>query len=203
MRRLQLTGQKFNRITVLSFSHVSNGNSVWNCTCDCGREKKILANDLRTGNTTSCGCVFMEIVKSKPSAMKGKNHKEDTKILMRKAHSGKKYALGTKHTKQTRDKQRLRMTGSGSPSWKGGVSNQKRKKIIAANGGFHSRLEWEQLKQINNYTCLCCGRADKKLTKDHIVPITLGGSNDITNIQPLCLSCNIKKRAKIIDYAHQ
>jgi 5-methylcytosine-specific restriction endonuclease McrA len=36
---------------------------------------------------------------------------------------------------------------------------------------------------------LCCGEA-KPLTVDHVVPVSKGGSNDISNIQPLCLECN-------------
>ena len=40
----------------------------------------------------------------------------------------------------------------------------------------------------------------KKLTVDHIVPVSLGGKNTIDNLQPLCLTCNSKKHNKIIDY---
>ena len=39
----------------------------------------------------------------------------------------------------------------------------------------------------------------KPLTVDHVVPISKGGSNDISNIQPLCCNCNSKKNAKQID----
>jgi hypothetical protein len=32
-------------------------HSRWICQCDCGREKSIRANALRTGDTRSCGCL--------------------------------------------------------------------------------------------------------------------------------------------------
>ncbi|MGH3145755.1 MAG: HNH endonuclease [Rubrobacter sp.] len=49
-------------------------------------------------------------------------------------------------------------------------------------------------------TCLCCGSSDKPLTPDHVVPLSLGGSNLIANIQPLCRSCNARKNVKVVDY---
>lgn len=51
--------------------------------------------------------------------------------------------------------------------------------------------------------CLACGRDDVSLTRDHVVPISLGGDNTIDNIQPLCLACNSGKGARIIDYREE
>lgn len=65
--------------------------------------------------------------------------------------------------------------------------------------GSHTITEWIELKQKYNNRCLCCGINELELTtrshhrvleQDHIVPITKGGSNWITNIQPLCNECN-------------
>jgi 5-methylcytosine-specific restriction endonuclease McrA len=41
--------------------------------------------------------------------------------------------------------------------------------------------------------CLRCGRADVQLTPDHVVPLSRDGLNDLSNIQPLCFSCNSAK----------
>lgn len=68
-----------------------------------------------------------------------------------------------------------------------------------ANGGTHSAREWRDLCAKYNHRCLCCGEA-KPLTIDHVVPLVDGGTNDISNIQPLCLDCNLRKHAQTIDY---
>lgn len=68
-----------------------------------------------------------------------------------------------------------------------------------ASGGDHTMQEWQMLcKQYNN-RCLSCG-SNGPLTEDHIIPISLGGSNNIDNIQPLCVSCNSKKGTHMTDY---
>lgn len=66
--------------------------------------------------------------------------------------------------------------------------------------GRYTVAQWEALLELFNHTCPCCGEAGEKLTVDHIVPISKGGSNTIDNIQPLCLTCNIKKGAKVVSY---
>lgn len=64
MRLQDLTGQRFGKLTVISRAENSKDNHVmWNCVCDCGNTKPIRANALKTGNTTSCGCVHTEVVR--------------------------------------------------------------------------------------------------------------------------------------------
>lgn len=47
--------------------------------------------------------------------------------------------------------------------------------------------------------CLSCG-ATEKISLDHIVPIQKGGTDEVDNLQPLCMSCNSRKGINIIDY---
>lgn len=57
-RTIDLTGQKFGRLTVLEFSHIGKyKRAVWKCLCDCGNVKEIRGEFLRNGDTKSCGCL--------------------------------------------------------------------------------------------------------------------------------------------------
>ena len=56
MRRVDLTGQKFGRLTVVSYAGVDKQQAYWGCICECGTAKKVRANSLRSGHTQSCGC---------------------------------------------------------------------------------------------------------------------------------------------------
>ena len=64
--------------------------------------------------------------------------------------------------------------------------------------GSHTLEEWNDLKDSCGNVCVFC-RSDKKLTKDHIIPLSKGGSDYIENIQPLCRSCNSKKHNHIYE----
>jgi 5-methylcytosine-specific restriction endonuclease McrA len=60
--------------------------------------------------------------------------------------------------------------------------------------------EWVDLRERFGNICLCCRRDDVIITLDHVVPLILGGANEISNVQPLCGSCNSKKGSKDTDY---
>ena len=59
---IDLIGQTFGRLEVISFSHLKNGNSFWLCRCNCENhtEKLITSCNLRNGHTQSCGCYKLE-----------------------------------------------------------------------------------------------------------------------------------------------
>jgi 5-methylcytosine-specific restriction endonuclease McrA len=67
-----------------------------------------------------------------------------------------------------------------------------------ANPGMHTEGQWRAVLEGMEYCCALCGRGDVPMTKDHIVPVSKGGSNDISNIQPLCKPCNSGKRDRIL-----
>lgn len=61
MVRLDLVGQKFGRLKVLSYAYTKGGKALWNCLCDCGNTAIVSTDSLRSGDTTSCGCRKKEV----------------------------------------------------------------------------------------------------------------------------------------------
>lgn len=61
---IDLTGQKFNRLTVISRKGTNKcGNVLWKCKCECGNETVTEGTYLLTGHTKSCGCLLKDSAK--------------------------------------------------------------------------------------------------------------------------------------------
>jgi 5-methylcytosine-specific restriction endonuclease McrA len=95
--------------------------------------------------------------------------------------------------------------GENHPNWKGGielklVSNRNYRALKKNAVGTFSLEEWVLLKVQYGNKCPRCNKnePDIKLTVDHIIPLSKGGSNLIENIQPLCVSCNSYKSNRYI-----
>jgi len=67
-----------------------------------------------------------------------------------------------------------------------------RSRLINAEGSYTIE-EWrERVLQFDN-RCAYCGKKSKRLTPDHYIPLSKGGTNFIDNIIPSCLKCNQTK----------
>jgi 5-methylcytosine-specific restriction endonuclease McrA len=71
-----------------------------------------------------------------------------------------------------------------------------RKRAAGAIAGHHTTAEWLALLEKFGGKCALCGTKEK-LTRDHVMPLSKGGADDIGNIQPLCVSCNSRKGARM------
>lgn len=119
--------------------------------------------------------------------------------------------MGHSVSQETRLKMRMAKLGRRSNAWKHGMSsdaaylNKRNLARIARKAGAkgsHTMAEWIKLKELYDNTCPACKQAEPtiKLTEDHVVPLSRGGSDYIENIQPLCGSCNSRKGTQVIQY---
>ena len=106
----------------------------------------------------------------------------------REKHAEERNAYQREYGKANRDKLTL-------------YTNTRRARKLEAEGS-HTDEEWQELKAFYDFKCLRCGKQEPeiKLTRDHVIPLTQGGSDSIDNVQPLCTRCNSKKNNKHIDY---
>jgi 5-methylcytosine-specific restriction endonuclease McrA len=59
------------------------------------------------------------------------------------------------------------------------------------------KISEQELLKLYRNPCVACGSTEKQ-SLDHIIPVDLGGSHSIGNLQTLCLSCNSSKRNRVM-----
>lgn len=122
----------------------------------------------------------------------------------------KRYDMSTKGKRKARrynrsDKGRqkyvrFRQSDKGQQSRKQDEAIRRTRETQA--GGGYSISQWFNLCEFYDFHCLSCRQRlpFKRLTVDHIKPVSKGGSSFIWNLQPLCETCNKSKGNKEIDY---
>ncbi|MCB1711077.1 MAG: hypothetical protein KDH96_00925 [Candidatus Riesia sp.] len=60
-RRKDITGQKFNMLTVIELDRIENNKSYYKCICDCGKIVTARSDHIQDSRNVSCGCYKREI----------------------------------------------------------------------------------------------------------------------------------------------
>lgn len=80
--------------------------------------------------------------------------------------------------------------------------------------GLPGEITTEQWREILNDFGWCCARCGAHASQieaiypgrmvllevDHVIPVSRGGANNTSNLQPLCQKCNNWKRARVMDF---
>ena len=85
------------------------------------------------------------------------------------------------------------------------IRKHKRRALELGCDGSHTIKEWRYKLELYNHRCAYCNRKlydngnnhINQLTKDHIIPLAEGGTNDIGNIVPACRKCNMSKHKSL------
>ena len=198
---IDLTGQKFGRLTVIEKTDKPQGikrtGTYWKCVCECGNITVGNSSDLRKGDKISCGCFHNEIRKNKAKnligqkfgklTVIGKSDKRDKSGYVQwhcECECGKTIIVNGGNLKRGNTKSCgclfiESMSGEHNPLWKGGITN-----IVEYLRKAHEQWFIECKKQAN-YTCQLTNKTNTKLHTHHLKSfnIIVKEAHDLHNIQ--------------------
>ena len=226
MKALELTGQKFGRLTVIERTDLHKGKKVlWRCLCECGEERLVGTGSLTSGNSKSCGCLdrekaserrrldltgqrFGRLVAIKPLS----ERRRGAIVWVCKCDCGQEverptHDLRCGHTKSCGCLFTDMITGGKThPRYKHGMAhtaayqrehNAKRRALIGDY--FYSNISYHDMQvkiEEAGEMCVYCGAPYEHL--DHVIPLSKGGKHEIDNIVTACAKCNHSKKDKIL-----
>ena len=59
-KAIDMSGERYGKLVVLTQAGIQNKQMMWNCICDCGVRFVASGNSIRRGKTLSCGCVYKQ-----------------------------------------------------------------------------------------------------------------------------------------------
>lgn len=219
---LDVTGQRFARLVALHATDGRIGGCVaWSCLCDCGKQCLVAVKRLKSGNTTSCGCRKIEARQENVGAMKvdmtGRRYGmlvviEHADVVKRTTRWLVAYDCGQRKVVAAGSLAGGKTISCGCASRgkrKGlplmpaktreymSVRGANRRAALRGSVGQFSVVEVSALFDAQKGQCASCAvhLVPSIYHRDHIMPLSLGGGNDIGNIQILCRPCNLLKGA--------
>lgn len=208
-----LAGQSFGRLTAISYIDGTKPTK-WLCKCLCGAATVAVGTNLTRGNTFSCGCQRRENRHKRLIDLRNQTFgrltalypirridmKGNTKWWCRCSCGNEKAidiyclregftiscgcAVGKVVHAPERPEKARKISGA-----------QSSRRRARKNGGSHTKAQIDQMYLDQDGLCACCWTHIKYGTyhKDHKTPVSKGGSDDISNIQLLCIPCNRQK----------
>lgn len=132
------------------------------------------------------------------------NAKFCSKACMGAGMSGENHVMWKGGLRNNREYQRSRAKENWPKYRENALAYQKKRKLrLKAVPGSHTRKEWEDLLERHKCKCAYCGKqmvaelGPDQVTRDHILPVSKGGTDDIINIIPACRACNSSKNNRL------
>jgi hypothetical protein len=88
-KMVDLAGRVFGRLTVQGFSHrdARTNRPMWRCLCSCSEVCMVLARNLISGNTLSCGCYRRDRMASVAKSQPLESRRESQRRMVAKIRS--------------------------------------------------------------------------------------------------------------------
>lgn len=210
-----MVGCRFGLLTVTSIAPKRNYRIYFNCVCDCGKTHAAYKGNLLSGRVSSCGCGKSAAV-SRAVVVDLTGQRFGRLVVVGQSGRKRRFVLwkclcdcGNTSDVTTGD---LRHCGTIScgcaikdrPGLQprevrkraSATKNRRRARIVGSGGSF-TPAQIDDLYAKQRGCCANCGtKLGDRFHRDHKVALSVGGSNDITNIELLCAPCNQRKHAK-------
>ena len=172
--RIDITGKRFNKLVAMRFIKMGRGGkSRWEFLCDCGGIVVRTADNVQTGDISSCGCVGI--------ASRIKHGKSQTLEYHREAH---------------------RRWANENPSKVIANAFKRRKDFRRRVPKWLTKEHWKQINAFYLEAARRTRETGIPHCVDHIHPLrgkTLSGLHVPWNLQVLTVAENLRKSARLID----
>lgn len=200
-------GEKFGKLTVIAEAPPRGkaAEKRVEAQCDCGSVKQFRFADLRSGNTSSCGCKRAEVNREQAKKYHdipcyqscGSLVMAPIRVNRKLCRDCKRKSTNASARKYRREKYSEKAAWYVSdwvkknPDKSAAIKRQYRARKRGAEGVCTSD-EWKEILQKYANKCVDCGRSEPeiKMTVGHAIPLKRGGSNWPKNLIPQCMSCN-------------
>jgi len=211
-----ITGQKFGRLVAVKLAPKIRGQrQKWECMCDCGSTSQAYPGDLKKGTTVSCGCYRSErAARENAKDISGRKFGRLLAIApVEKGHYGVAWQCacecGERQISLSTDLiggrviscgcaniDKPRLTDPSVQSKRNAYGHVRRARKRNAVGRFTAEQISSLFAKQRGRCASCKDKLSNRFHRDHRMPLVLGGSNEIENIELLCSDCNLKKGCK-------
>ena len=219
-----ISGMRFGRLLVGGRVDppMADGRVKWSCLCDCGASVVRTSKNFVNGSAGSCGCLKREAsaknIKDREVSLVGLRFGK----LVVCSESGRpkrgvklwlcRCDCGLDKVARHGDLQKGYVISCGCAAkektvymsqdalGRSAVHNSIRRARKKGAGGRYSTDQVKALLSKQRGRCAghgCGVKLGSAFHRDHIIPLSLGGKNDIGNIQLLCRACNLDKSDKM------
>ena len=222
---IDLTGKRFGRWTVVGRAENVIKMTMWLCHCDCGTERVVHGNALRSGNSQSCGCLQRELA-SKQHLIDETGNRYGRWLVLERAENAKqgktrwlcRCDCGNEGMVMASDLRSGRSQSCGCLNREmitlpeGEAAFNKligSMKSNARDRGYEWALTKEQVRILTKQDCRYCGVEPRQVARgsgmngDYIYNGLDRVDNDrgyeVGNVVPCCGVCNSAKRARTLD----
>ena len=177
-------GDKYGRLTIVKEVKQKNKKRRFLCKCDCGNEIIVTLGNLRSGNTTSCGCKKKE----------NREFSEEHKRKISESSKGKKMSLQSRY-KNMHNSLNYNVTLEWLMNFEDIDKLRFLNRLITTCGqevlyeDYIKFIEFyyydKRFNEMYNYWIENGKEKNLKPSLDHIIPISQGGKSCLDNLQIL------------------